>query len=316
MTHSVAELIDSYIAMRRGLGYRSVTHERSLREFARYLDGHEGPIPLEKTLEWAASTTSSSQPCNPARRLARVRGLLRHLHAMDGETDVPAPGLLGSTGHRTPPYVYSDAEVADLLDEATRLDPVGGLRPRCYLTLFGLLACTGLRISEALALSCSDVALDSGVITVRAGKRGETRLVPLHPTTVAALAEYASERERRHGTADPDDAFFRTDASERISYNVAHHAFSVVRRRLGWKAEGRTRTPRVHDLRHRMVVRRIETWHAQGVDVDAKIPVLATYVGHVEVRDTYWYMSAVPELMTIVAQRFETFARQSPSGAQ
>lgn len=234
---------------------------------------------------------------------------------MDGATEVPAPGLLGPTGHRSPPYVYSDAEIVDLLVEASRLDPPGGLRPHCYVALFGLLACAGLRISEALALSCADVDLDGGLITVRAGKRGLTRLVPLHPTTVVALADYATERERRLGTPGPDDAFFRTDASTRISYRTAHHAFSVVRRRLGWTADGRSRTPRVHDLRHRMVVRRIEAWHAQGVDVDAKIPILATYVGHVEVRDVYWYLSAVPELMDIVAQRFEVFAGQSPTGA-
>ena len=314
MTWCVAELVDSYIEMRRGLGYRSVTQERSLREFARHLDGHEGPISLDKTLEWATST-SSSDPRNPARRLARVRGLLRHLHAMDGATDVPAPGLLGPMGHRNPPYIYSDAEIVDLLTAAAELDPVDGLRPRCYATMFGLLACTGLRISEALALSCADVDLDSGVITVRAGKRGLTRLVPLHSSVVAALADYLSERERRHGTPGPDEAFFRTEASERISYNVAHHAFSVVRRRLGWTADGRTRAPRVHDLRHRMVVRRIESWHAQGVDVDAKIPALATYLGHVEVRDVYWYLSAVPELMNIAAQRFEAFAGQPPASA-
>jgi integrase len=312
MTRSVFEMVDSYITMRRGLGYRSVTQERSLRAFARHLDGHEGPIPLEKTLDWATST-SSIDPRNPARRLATVRGLLRHLHAMDGTTEVPAPGLLGSTGHRNPPYVYSDAEIIDLLTAATRLDPVNGLRPRCYVTLFGLLACTGLRISEALALSCADVDLDGGVITVRAGKRGLTRLVPVHPTTVAALANYASERELRHGTPGAEEAFFRTDTSERISYNVAHHAFSVVRRRLGWTADGRTRAPRVHDLRHRMVVRRIETWHVQGVDVDSKMSALATYVGHVEVRDVYWYLSAVPELMSIVAQRFEAFTGQPPT---
>lgn len=315
MTRSVAEMVDSYIIMRRGLGYRSVTQERSLREFARHLDGHEGPIPLEKTLEWATATSASTDPRNPARRMARVRGLLRHLHAMDGTTEVPAPGLLGPTGHRNPPYVYSDAEIVDLLAAAGRLDPAGGLRPRCYVTLFGLLACTGLRISEALALSSTDVDLDGGVITVRAGKRGLTRLVPLHPSAVAALADYASERVRRFGIPDTNEPFFRTDVSERISYNVAHHAFSVVRRRLGWTADGRTRAPRVHDLRHRMVVRRIETWHAQGVDVDVKIPALATYVGHVEVRDVYWYLSAVPELMNIVAQRFEVFAAQPPTGA-
>lgn len=167
--------------------------------------------------------------------------------------------------------------------------------------------------SEALALSCADVDLDGGVITVRAGKRGLTRLVPLDQTAVAALGEYASERERRHGPPDPQEAFFRTDCSERISYNTAYHA--VVRRRLGWTAIGRTRAPRMHDLRHRMVVRRIQTWHAQGVDVDAKISALATYVGHVEVRDVYWYLSAVPELMNIVAQRFEAFSGPPPTGA-
>ena len=315
MTRPIADLVDSYIALRRGLGYRSATQERSMRAFARYLEGSEGPIPLESTLEWATAT-SSADPRNPARRLATVRGLLRYLHSLDGATDVPTPGLLGPIGQRNPPHVYSDAEIADLLGGAANLTPPGGLRPRCYVTLFGLLACTGLRISEALALSCDDVDLGGGVITVRAGKRGLTRLVPLHASAVAALADYAREREQRCGPSGPDEAFFRTEASKRISYNAAQHAFCVVRRRLGWSANGRARAPRIHDLRHRMVVRRIQTWHAEGVDVDAKVSALATYVGHVEVRDVYWYLSAVPELMSIVAQRFEAFGEQLPIGVQ
>ena len=314
VTGSIAEAVDGYIALRRGLGYRSVTQERALRAFGRYLNGHEGPIPLESTLDWA-TCSSSSDPRNPARRLAMVRGLLRHLHALDGATDVPAPGLLGPTGHRSPPHVYSDAEIADLLTAASHLDPPGGLRPVCYVTLFGLLACTGLRISEALALSCSDVDIDGGVITVRSGKRGLTRLVPLHASAVAALDAYACERERRHGRPDSQDAFFRTDWSERIGYNTAHHAFCVLRRRLGWTAVGRARVPRVHDLRHRMVVRRIQAWHAEGADVDSKVAALATYLGHVEVRDVYWYLSAVPELMDIVSKRFETFTQPTTAGA-
>lgn len=314
MTDSITQAVNGYIALRRGLGYRSVTQERGLRAFGRYLNGHEGPIPLESTLDWATAS-SSTDPRNPARRLAMVRGLLRHLHVLDGVTEVPAPGLLGSTGHRSPPHVYSDAEIADLLDASGGLDPAGGLRPICYATLFGLLACTGLRISEALALSCADVDLDGGVITVRAGKRGLTRLVPLHASAVTALDAYACERERRHGRPDPQAAFLRTDWSERIGYSTAHHAFSVLRRRLGWTAIGRTRVPRMHDLRHRMVVRRIQTWHAEGADVDAKISALATYLGHVEVRDVYWYLSAVPELMDIIGKRFETFSQPTTPGA-
>lgn len=306
MTAAIGERVEEYIRLRRGLGYRSVTQERALRAFGRHLGGWAGPLPLEVTLAWTAGGVSAG-PSNPARRLATIRGFLRHLHALDGETDVPAAGMLGSTGQRTPPHVYTDTEIADLIAEAGRLDPVGGLRPRCYAILFGLLACTGLRISEALALDCDDVDLDDGVITVRAGKRGLTRIVPVHATATAKLAAFAVERDRRFGPASADDAFFRTEANDRLGYNTAHHAFAVVRRRLGWDAVGRARTPRIHDLRHRMVVHRILTWNADGVDVDARLPVLATYLGHVEIRDVYWYLSAVPELMGIAAGRFEAF---------
>lgn len=315
MTGAVTSQVEEFIAMRRGLGYRSPSQERSLRAFGRYLDqmGHQGPIPLEVSLDWAASTTSTD-PCNPARRLTPVRGFLRRLAAMDQATDVPAPGLLGSTGHRKPPHIYSDQEIGDLLRAAAGLAPAGGLRPHCYATLFGLIACTGLRISEALALTRGDVDLVGAMLTVRAGKRGRTRLVALHPTALLPLSDYVAEREQRYGQASEDEAFFRTDRSDHVSYTSANQTFNVLRRQLGWTATGRTRVPRVHDLRHRMVVCRIQDWHAQGVNVDAKIAVLATYLGHVDVRDLYWYLSAVPELMDTVAARFETFAAHAPEG--
>lgn len=244
-----------------------------------------------------------------------VRGFLRHLCALDGATEVPAPHSLGPTGHRRPPHMYSDDEIGDLLAAAAGLAPAGGLRPCCYATLFGLLACTGLRISEALALTCGDVDLAEGMLTVRAGKRGRTRLVPLHPSAVPPLRDYTAARGRRYGPPGMDEAFFRTDRSDRVSYNAANSTFIVLRRRLGWTAAGRTRTPRVHDLRHRMVVRRIQVWHAQGVNVDAKIAVLATYLGHAEVREVYWYLSAVPELMSIIGDRFEAFTGTAAAGS-
>ena len=200
VTGTVAALVEEFIALRRDLGYRSPSQERALRAFGRHLDheGHEGPILLELSLDWATKT-DSTDPCNPARRLTTVRGFLRHLAAVDGATEVPDPGLLGSTGHRKPPHIYSEAEISDLLDAAAGLAPTGGLRPRCYVTLFGLLACAGLRISEALALRIGDVDLDQAVLTVRAGKRGRTRLVPLHPSAVSPLADYVAEREHRYG---------------------------------------------------------------------------------------------------------------------
>lgn len=311
MSGRCTALVADYIGLRRDLGYRSPSQERALRAFARYLDqaGHQGPIPLEASLDWTTST-ASTDPCNPARRMAMVRGFLRHLSARDGATDVPPPGLLGPVGRRRPPHVYSDEEIGDVLAAAAGLTPTGGLRPRCYATLFGLLACTGLRIGEALALTCGDVDLAAGVLTVRAGKRGRTRLVPLHPSALPPLHAYAAHRDRHGG-----DAFFRTEHSEQLSYNTVHSTFIVLRQRLGWTAAGRTRAPRIHDLRHRMVVRRIQAWHTDGVDVDAKFPALATYLGHVEVRELYWYLSAVPELMSIVADRFEAFTQYAPAGA-
>lgn len=309
MSGEVASRVAEFVALRRGLGYRSPTQERALRSSARYLDdaGHHGPIPLESSLNWATAT-ASTDPRNPARRLTTVRGFLRHMAGSDGATEVPVPGLLGPNGHRKPPHIYSDRQVGDLLRATAGLAPSNGLRPRCYATLFGLIACTGLRISEALALTCDDVGLAEGVLTVRAGKRGRSRLVPLHPSALGPLGEYATEREQRYGRPGGDQAFFRTDRNDRISCSAAEHTFSVLRKQLGWTAVGRTRTPRIHDLRHRMVVRRIEAWHSQDIDVDAKIAVLATYMGHEDVRTLYWYFSAAPELMNIISDRFEAFA--------
>ena len=315
MTDTVAALVDDYNLMRRRLGYCSPTQERALRSFALYLDqhGHDGPISLESTLAWVTSTMSTD-PRNPARRLTVVRGFLRHQAVCDGGTEVPAPGLLGSTGHRTPPHIYSDEEIQALLDATATLAPTRGLRPCCYETLFGLMACTGLRISEALALKCGDVDLVEGVLTVRAGKRGRPRLVPLHSTAVPQLRDYAAERVRHYGSPGEGMAFFRTDRSDRVSYGAVCSTFGVLRQQLGWTAVGRTRAPRVHDLRHRMVVRRIQAWHANNVNVDVKIAVLATYLGHAEVRNVYWYLSAVPELMSIIADRFDDFVHSQQAG--
>src|SRR6266545_2928444 len=235
--------VEAYIALRRGLGYRSRAPERLLRGFAEALDaaGHHGPIGLEASLAWAAAT-SSTDPHHPSRRLTVIRGFLRHLSALDGATQVPAPGLLGPSFRRTSPHVYSEVEIADLTAAALDLDRPDRLRPYCYATLFGLLACTGLRIAEALALSIDDVDLTAGMLTVRAGKRGRTRWVPLHPTTLAPLRYYAAGRARYACTA-----FFRTDRSDHLSYNAAASTFTRLRQRLGWTTQGRTRLPRIHD---------------------------------------------------------------------
>ena len=209
MNGSGGGLVADYVVLRRALGYRSAVRERSLRAFGRYLDdqGHRGPILLETSLAWATST-ASTDPHNPARRLAMVRGFLRHQAGLDGATEVPPPGLLGSVGHRSPPHVYSADEIADLIAAAARLAPAAGLRPHAYATLFGLIACTGLRIEEALGLTCAAVDLTDGVLTVH-GKGGRTRLVPLHParcrrcvtTPTIETADTAGRWRRRRSSA-------------------------------------------------------------------------------------------------------------------
>lgn len=313
VTAAFTGLAEDYLAMRRGLGYRRETY---LPGFAGFLDrsGQRGPVPLWLSVEWATAT-SASDPRNPARRLAAVRGFLRHLAALDGATQIPAPGLLGPARHRTPPHVYSDEEIASLLRAAAALSPEGGLRPQCYVTLFSLLACTGLRIAEALALARDDVDLTEGVITVRAGKGKKSRLVPLHQSALEPLRAYASRRDR-FGVTAGSAAFFRTDDHDRLTYAAVRSTFNGLRRRLGWSGDGRTRPPRIHDLRHQMAVKRLLAWHAENAEVDAKLPALATYLGHAGVSDLYWYFSATPELMAVVAERFAALGEQSPAGAR
>lgn len=312
-TTTFSELVEGYLAMRRGLGYRLIRQAVYLDSFARYLDGlgAVGPVSLEQATAWA-TTTTGSDPQTPARRLMVVRGFLRYLAVLDGETEIPPPGFLGPTKHRSSPHVYSDDELQRLLRAAAGLSPSQGLRPHCYVTLFSLLACTGLRISEALALAREDVDLLEGVITVRTGKGGKSRIVPLHASALEPLRAYVTRRDEYGGS----DAFFRTERHDRLSYSAVRQTFDGIRRQLGWTATNRTRVPRIHDLRHRMVVQRLLSWHAEGVDVDAKLPALATYVGHVLVSDLYWYFSATPELMGVVAERFAAFGERSLPGAR
>jgi integrase/recombinase XerD len=275
MTGRFAEHVEQYVAMRRGLGYRLDRQATYLRSFATFLDRcrHDGPIPLTLSVQWATDARSQD-PHNPARRLSAVGGFLRYLAPLDGASEIPPPGLLGPSHHRTPPHVYSDQEIATLLAAAAELSPNGGLRPECYVTLFALLASTGLRISEALALAREDIELTEGLLTVRAGKGGKTRLVPLHPSALGPLGDYAAHRDRVAGCSR-SGAFFRTDHSEQLTYAAVRGTFKRLRHRLGWTSDGRTRRPRIHDLRHRMVVQRVLAWYAEGAAVDAKLRAVA-----------------------------------------
>jgi integrase len=305
-------LVEEYLSMRRGLGFTLESQAYLLRDFARHADtlAHHRPLTTELAVRWALASRSGS-PAQSVRRLGVVRQFARYRALVDPATEIPAPGLLGRRPRRPQPHIYSDGELAALLDQASRLRPRQGLRPRTYVAFFSLLACTGLRLSEACRLTVDDIDLNAGVITVREGKFRKARLVPLHASTTAALARYAAERDAR---CEGPGRFFRTERTPALDKESVEKTFARIRQRLGWTAEGRARQPRIHDLRHSFAVRRLLRWYEEGADLERKLLALSLYLGHAKVSDTYWYLTGVPELMAIAAERFERFTDDPGAG--
>jgi integrase len=302
----VVDAVEAYLTERRQLGYALKIEAQQLRSFARFADavGHRGPLTVDLVVRWATLPSARTRHF-PQRRLAVVRPFARYLAAIDGFSEVPPDHLLGPLRRRPMHHIYSDQQLAALLDALGQLQPVGGLRPRTYTTLFGLLIATGLRISEALRLARKDVDLDRGLLVIRETKFRKTRLVPLHPTTVTALRIYAAKRDGRRLAANAS-AFFVTVTGSPLCYSTVRHVFQRVRRRLGWSEL--TPRPRIHDLRHTFACRRLQQWYADGADVPVKVAALATYLGHAHVTDTYWYLTGTPELLAVAAARFESCA--------
>jgi integrase len=300
--------VEDYLAVRRKLGFALHIEGQELGRFARFADevGHTGPITTAIAVRWATLPADASRLYH-ARRLDLVRRLSRFRAAFEPETEIPPEGLLGPSYSRREPHVYWDSEITELLSAASQLGPTGGLRPCTYVTLFGLLACTGLRISEALALTRSHVDLDAGVITIAAGKFRRERLVPVHPTTAQALRDYAARRDRYCRTPRAE-TFFISEFGTSLKYQKVLGTFATLRRQLGWTVGRGARRPRIHDLRHTLIVRRLLRWYEDGSDIDRKIATLSIYVGHVKVSNTYWYLTAIPELLAVGAARFEKFA--------
>jgi len=311
---SWCDLVEQYLAFRRGLGFALETPQWALRDFGRYADrvGHRGPLTTNLAVQWALSSRSGD-PAQAARRLSMVRQFARHRAVLDPSTEIPRPGLLGRPGGRKQPHIYSEDEVAHLLHQASLLSPRGGFRPSTYVTFFSLLLSTGLRLSEACRLVPGDVDLANGVLTVRESKFRKSRLVPLHPSATEALSRYAAH-SATSCKASRLAGFFRTERSPALTRAAVEKTFSRLRQRLGWTDEGRARRPRIQDMRHTFAVRRLLRWYEDEAGVDRKILALATYLGHTRVTDTYWYLSAVPELMAVTAQRFERFAQKEQEG--
>jgi len=296
--------LTEYLALRRALGFQLKDVGRSLHQFVHFAETQGAAcITTELALRWATQPVQVL-PVHWARRLSMVRQFAQYCSATDPRTEIPPQGLLPARYVRRPPYLYSEEEIRHLLQAARRLPSQRGLQPQTYTTVFGLLAVTGMRLSETLALDRQDVDLLQALITIRGAKGHKARWAPIHPSTVRVLAQYTVLRDRLV-PAPTTPSFFLCERGTRLSQWAVRRTFVQVSRQIGLRGPTESHGPRLHDLRHAFAVRTLLHWYHSGVDVERHLPELATYLGHVHVSDTYWYLSAVPELLQLALQRIE-----------
>lgn len=305
-------LLDEYLATRRAFGTRLVGDERMLRSFLAFLAQRQlACITTQLALQWA-SDPSWTQPSYQARRLQIVRAFARYAHAADARHEVPPSGLLPAQPRRATPYIYSDNEIAGLTAAARQLRGRSALRAATHSTLLALLAVTGMRSSEPLRLDRDDVDLASGLLAVRNTKFGTFRYLPVHQSTCQALQAYARLRDRIC-PLPACRAFFLSERGTRITQGNLERIFCKLSKQVGLRDPSASRGPRLHDLRHSFAVGTLLRWYREDRDVEQRLPRLATYLGHVQVSDTYWYLTATPELLQLAARRLDNNARRPPA---
>ncbi|MDB4224546.1 tyrosine-type recombinase/integrase [Granulosicoccus sp.] len=294
--------VEAYLSYRRNAGYKLQIEGEQLLRFARFADdkNHRGALTIELARLWATSNTTNR--LTAARRIEALRGFAKYCLQFDSDTIVPPADLFGKAHRRLTPHIYSESEIRDLLDACDELHPIGGLRSHSCRAVFGLLASTGMRIGEACVLRDKDVDLNKALVEVKNSKFGKSRWVPLHRSTVNHLREYVEKRDNMR-LYKKDNRFFAGDYGRCLSAIAVRYAFGLIRKRLGWRSRGDYQYPRVHDLRHTFICRTIQMWYEEGVDIDKKILCLSTYVGHTKVTDTFWYLTATPELLALAAAR-------------
>jgi integrase len=298
----LGEALDDYLRLRHRLGFEMPQDGRLLEGFVAFLEqkGAER-ISTELALEWARLPTEA-HPHYWRQRLSVVRGFARHLATIYPTSEVPSTDLLPGHRPRIAPYIYSEQDIQALITAAGRLTPP--LRAARHQTLIGLLAVTGMRPAEALGLDRQDVDLRDGVVHVRAGKQKKQREVPLHPSTIRALDDYARLRDARFPEpATP--AFFIGARGRRVPRGELNRTFTQLIREIGLEGAGARARPRPHDLRHSLAVRTLLDWFEAGENVDRRMPLLSAYLGHVSPASTYWYLEAVPELLALISRRLE-----------
>jgi len=298
---NLSQAVEFYLKTRRSFGFALLQPAIELGSLVRYakLIGHTGPLTAALACQWA----QQPQQCAPgyrARRLQIVRRFAQFWLTYEPRTELP-PGDGSGPGYgRRAVHIYSPEQLGALLKASAQLGRVHPLRGASFCAVVGLLACTGLRIGEALALSDQDIDWSAGVLTIRFGKNGHSRLVPVQPSTLEALAQYRAARQKAIGSGAAP-RFFVSFRGEPLGYHGVSSAFRKLRCSLGWT---RPPIPRLHDLRHTFAVRTLLSWYRSGEPIGPKLWTLSTYLGHRHLADTYWYLTAVPDLMQLCQERF------------
>lgn len=297
--------LNRYLSIRRSLGYGLSTTERTLRKFVAFAKQKSANhITTDLFVRWQEAFGHAHR-ATWAARLGMVRLFAQWLHGIDSRHEVPPQALIPCRYRRSRPYIYSPEEIRRIINTAGELPSIYGFRGLTFSTLFGLIAVTGLRISEAISLDVGDLDLKSEVLSIRRGKLGKARLTPISDSTAAQLAIYAKERVRLLGCHHK--AFFLSERGERVTDCCVRYNFAVVCQRLGLRPVQRFnrhgRGPRIHDLRHTFAANTLLNWYRTGKDVAVEMIKLTTYLGHTDPVHTYWYIEAVPELLELASWR-------------
>lgn len=305
---TLQDQLTAYLAMRRAFGTQLRWPEASLRRFVEFVESKGADfLTIDIALQWVGAF-ANVKDATRARSLQIVRGFAVWLHATDPRNQVPPHRLIPSRQRRPTPYILRDREISDLVAAAQGLPSATGLRGWTYSTLIGLLASTGLRPGEARRLDGADVDLANGILAVRESKFGKSRFVPLHASSQDALATYARYRDAI-ASRPRTPAFFLSERKTRLTSSAARHTFAKLGRIAGLRPTSPPRRsgrgPRLQDLRHTFATKRLVEWYRSGSDVERLIPALSTYLGHVRLVDTYWYIQAVPELLRLATERLE-----------
>jgi integrase/recombinase XerD len=299
---ALADAVACYLATRRALGFKLEGAGQLLEQFAAFGEAAGADtVTIELALTWATLPAGRSRAWH-AQRLSAVRGFARWLHAIDPRAQIPSAGLLPGGTRRAVPYLYSEVDITALIDAAGGLNPPW--KALTMQTLTGLLFTTGVRLGEALSLGHGDLDPAAGMLTIRQAKFRKPRQLPLHPSATAALAGYAARR----GTLRPrpaTTAFFISTTGARLARTTVQETFRRLLNQTGIYQRAGGLRPRLHDARHTFAVTTLLGWYRDGGDVQARLPLLSTWLGHADPRHTYWYLSAAPELLALAAQRLE-----------